>query len=132
MSMTDPIADYLTRIRNATTAKHPKVDIPLSNIKKELTKILYREGFVHGFKIIEYQEKRFLRILLKYQEDGSGVIASIDRVSRPGFRKYVGRDDIPRVLHGLGITILSTSKGVMTGKQARKLGLGGEVLCNIW
>ncbi len=132
MSMTDPIADYLTRIRNANIARHPKVDIPLSAMKKELTKILYREGFIRGFKILEYEGKRYIRILLKYQDNGKAVIEGLDRVSRPGLRKYVGKKEIPRVLNGLGVTILTTSRGVMTGKKARMQGLGGEVLCNIW
>ena len=132
MSMTDPIADYLTRIRNATQARHPRVDIPLSKMKKEITKILYKEGFIQSFKIIEYEGKRYIRILLKYHDGGRRVIEGIERISRPGLRRYVRKDSIPRVLNGMGITILSTSQGLMTGKRARKVGLGGEVICNIW
>lgn len=132
MSMTDPVADYLTRIRNASMAKHPKVDIPLSNMKKAISGILYREGFIKGFKIIEFKGKRYIRILLKYDKDGKGVFDGITRVSKPGYRRYVGKRNIPRVLDGLGITILSTSQGLMTGKKAKNLGLGGEVICNVW
>lgn len=131
MSMTDPIADYLTRIRNASRAKHRKVDIPASKLKRAVTKILLKEGFIENYRIIEFEGKRYIRILLKYYQ-GEGVIAGIDRISRPGLRKYVGRDEIPRVFDGLGITILTTSKGVMTGREAKRLELGGEVLCNVW
>lgn len=130
--MTDPIADYLTRIRNASQAKHPRVDIPASKIKREITRILLKERFIKDYRILEYEERQFIRILLKYQENGKGVISGIKRVSRPGLRKYVSKDKIPRVLDGLGITILTTSKGLMTGKQARALELGGEILCNVW
>jgi small subunit ribosomal protein S8 len=113
-------------------AKHPKVDIPLSNMKKAISGILYREGFIKGFKIIEFKGKRYIRILLKYDKDGKGVFDGITRVSKPGYRRYVGKRNIPRVLDGLGITILSTSQGLMTGKKAKNLGLGGEVICNVW
>jgi len=130
--MTDPIADFLTRIRNASSAKHPRVDIPASRLKKGITKILMREGFIDGYRIIEFEGRLYIRILLKYQSDGRGVIGGIERISRPGLRRYVGKERIPRVLDGLGVTILSTSKGIMTGKQASRLGLGGEVLCNVW
>ncbi len=132
MSMTDPIADFLTRIRNASRARHPRVDIPASRLKKGITKILMREGFIEGYRIIEFEDRLYIRILLKYQTSGKGVIDGLERISRPGLRKYVGKDKIPRVIDGLGVTILSTSKGVMTGKQATRLGLGGEVLCNVW
>ncbi|NQS97508.1 MAG: 30S ribosomal protein S8 [candidate division Zixibacteria bacterium] len=131
MSMTDPIADYLTRIRNASRAKHRKVDIPASKLKRAITKILLNEGFIENYRIVEFEEKQYIKILLKYYQ-GEGVITGIDRVSRPGIRKYVGKDEIPRVFDGLGITILSTSKGVMSGKKAKRIGLGGEVLCNVW
>ncbi len=130
--MTDPIADYLTRIRNASKAGHPWVNIPASKMKKGITKILMKEGFIESYRIIEFEGKLYIRILLKYQEDGKGVIKGLERVSKPGLRKYVGKDDIPRVLDGLGVTILTTSKGIMTGKKARRLGLGGEVICNVW
>jgi len=132
MSMTDPIADFLTRIRNASHARHPRVDIPASRLKKGITKILMREGFIEGYRIIEFEGRLYIRILLKYQPSGKAVIDGLERISRPGLRKYVGKDKIPRVIDGLGVTILSTSKGVMTGKQATRLGLGGEVLCNVW
>ena len=131
MSMTDPIADLLTRIRNAVHAKHRKVDIPDSKLKRAITKILLSEGFIEDYRIIEYKEKQFLRIILKYHR-GEGVITGIERVSKPGLRAYVSKSDIPRVLDGLGITVLTTSKGVMTGKEAKRLGLGGEVMCNVW
>lgn len=129
--MTDPIADYLTRIRNASRAKHRKVDIPASKLKRAITKILLNEGFIENYRIVEFEGKQYIKILLKYYQ-GEGVITGIDRVSRPGIRKYVGKDEIPRVFDGLGITILSTSKGVITGKKAKRIGLGGEVLCNVW
>ena len=132
MSMTDPIADYLTRIRNASRARHPRVDIPASKLKRGITKILMREGFIEAYRIIEFEERLYIRIILKYQDNGKGVIEGIDKVSKPGLRKYVGNSDIPRVLDGLGITIISTSKGVMTGRQAKRMGLGGEVICNVW
>jgi len=132
MSMTDPIADYLTRIRNAIQANHPRVDVPLSNIKKEMTKILLNENFIQDYRILDYQGKLFLRIQLKYQPNGSSVIEGLERVSRPGLRKYVGKGDIPRVLDGLGIAIVSTSRGLMTGRKAKSQGLGGEVLCKVW
>jgi len=132
MSMTDPVADFLTRVRNASHARHPRVDVPASRLKKDIAKILMREGFIKGYNLIEFEGKIYIRILLKYREDGKSVFDGIERISRPGLRKYVGKDEIPRVLDGLGITILTTSKGLMTGKQAKQLGLGGEVLCNIW
>lgn len=132
MSMTDPIADYLTRIRNASRANHPRVDIPLSNIKKEITKILLNENFIQDYRILDYQGKLFIRILLKYQPNGESVIEGLERVSKPGLRKYVGKSDIPRVLDGLGVAIVSTSQGLMTGRKAKNQGLGGEVLCKVW
>jgi small subunit ribosomal protein S8 len=132
MSMTDPIADYLTRLRNAARARHPKVDIPASRLKKESPRILLQEHYIRDYSILEYQGKQFLRILLKYQKNGESVISGIKRISRPGLRKYVHKVHIPRVLDGLGVSIITTSQGVMTGKKAKSLGLGGEVLCNIW
>jgi len=132
MSMTDPIADFLTRIRNATKAGHPRVDIPYSKLKKDITKILHQENFIDDYRLLEYQGKIYIRIILKYQGDGSGVIEGITRDSKPGLRTYVGNKDIPRILDGLGITILTTSQGVMTGREAKRQGLGGEVLCSVW
>jgi small subunit ribosomal protein S8 len=132
MSMTDPIADLLTRIRNATKAGHPRVDIPYSKLKKEITKILLQERFIKDYRLIEFQDKIYIRILLKYQQNGNGVIEGIRRESKPGLRRYVGNSEVPRVLDGLGITILTTSKGVMTGREAKRQGLGGEVLCSVW
>ena len=120
---TDPIADYLTRIRNASNAGHRVVEIPSSNLKKEITKVLFDQGYVQGT----------IKIALKYdKETKEPVIRKIVRVSTPGLRKYVGASKLPRVLSGLGITIVSTSKGVMTGKQARALNIGGEVICNVY
>jgi small subunit ribosomal protein S8 len=133
--MTDPIADMLARIRNATQARHPRVDMPSSRLKVEIAKILEAEGYVQGFKVIEPQDGRShatLRVLLKYGPRGERVITGIQRVSRPGRRVYFGRDDVPDVLAGLGTSILTTSRGVMTGREAVKTGVGGEVLCNVW
>ena len=133
--MTDPIADMLARIRNATQARHPRVDMPSSRLKVEIAKILEAEGYVQGFKVIEPQDggpQATLRVNLKYGPRGERVITGIQRVSRPGRRVYFGRDDVPDVLAGLGTSILTTSRGVMTGREAVKAGVGGEVLCNVW
>jgi len=134
--MTDPIADMLSRIRNATIARHPRVEMPSSRLKVEIAKILEGEGYIQGFKVIEAQPgdrpQAQLRVLLKYGPRGERVITGIQRVSRPGRRVYFGRDDVPDVLAGLGTSILTTSRGVMTGRQAVKAGVGGEVLCNVW
>jgi small subunit ribosomal protein S8 len=134
--MTDPIADMLSRIRNATIARHPRVDMPSSRLKVEIAKILEGEGYIQGFKVLDAQPgagpQAQLRVLLKYGPRGERVITGIQRVSRPGRRVYFGRDDVPEVLAGLGTSILTTSRGVMTGRQAVKAGVGGEVLCNIW
>jgi small subunit ribosomal protein S8 len=132
--MTDPIADMLTRIRNAVHARHPRVDIPASRFKAEIAKILEREGYISGFRVIDAAESTppLLRISLKYGPRGENVISGVERVSRPGRRVYFGRDDVPRVMGGLGTSILTTSQGVMTGRDAMKAGVGGEVLCNIW
>ncbi|MDZ7338216.1 MAG: 30S ribosomal protein S8 [candidate division KSB1 bacterium] len=132
MSMTDPIADYLTRIRNALRAGHKKVDIPASRLKTEITRILQEQHFIHSFVLVEDGRQGILRIYLRYDENEEPVISGLERVSKPGQRKYVGAAEIPRVLNNLGIAILSTSKGVMTGQQARKAGVGGEVLCYVW
>ena len=135
--MTDPIADMLTRIRNATQAKHSRVDIPASTLKVEIAKILELEGYIGGFKVVggpgdEKQPFAVIRIALKYGPRGERVISGIERVSRPGRRVYFGRHEVPPVLAGLGTSILTTSRGVMTGREAVKAGVGGEVLCNIW
>jgi len=132
MSMTDPIADYLTRIRNATRAKHSKVDIPASNILKEITRILLEEGYIRDFTVIDDKNQGTVRIYLKYGKDQRSAITGIQRLSRPGYRSYASVDNIPRVLNGLGIAILTTPKGLLTGKKARKENVGGEVLCTVW
>jgi len=132
MSKTDPIADYLTRIRNATRAKHRKVDIPASNLKKQITRILQEEHYINNHIIIEDNQQSIIRIYLKYKDDNESVIAGLDRISRPGYRRYVGKGLIPRVYNNLGIAIMTTSQGVMTGQEARRRGVGGEVLCYVW
>ncbi|MBO2520874.1 MAG: 30S ribosomal protein S8 [Clostridia bacterium] len=132
MSMTDPIADMLTRLRNASAVYHESVDVPASKLKTEVARILKEEGFIRDYKIIESRPQPTLRIFLKYAPNKQRVITGIRRISRPGLRVYAGRDEIPRVLGGLGIAVLSTSKGVMSDKQARKLGVGGEVICYVW
>ena len=132
--MTDPIADMLTRIRNAVHARHQRVDVPASTFKAEIAKILEKEGYIQGFKIVteESEPQSVIRLFLKYGPRGENVISGLERVSRPGRRVYFGRDDVPRVMGGLGTSILTTSRGVMTGQDAVKAGVGGEVLCNIW
>jgi len=132
MSMTDPIADLLTRIRNAQVAKHKTVDVPASRMKVAIVTILKEEGFVDNFKLVAADVQEAIRIQLKYGTGGERAIQGLERVSRPGRRVYCGKDEIPRVLDGLGLTILSTPKGVLTGKTCRRLGVGGEVLCNVW
>ena len=132
MTTTDPIADMLTRIRNGLQARHPKVDVPASRLKAEIARILKEEGYIANFKVAEEGVKRVIKIYLKYATNTEPVISHIERVSRPGCRVYVGQSDIPRVLGGMGINILTTPKGVMTGRQARRQGLGGELLCEIW
>lgn len=132
MQITDPIADLLTRIRNANSAKHETVDIPASNMKKAITKILLDEGYIKGFQVIEDTKQGIIRVTLKYGENKSKVISGLKRVSRPGLRIYAGADELPRVLKGLGIAIISTSKGIMTDKAARAQHIGGEVLAFIW
>jgi small subunit ribosomal protein S8 len=128
----DPIADMLTRVRNALVARHPKVDVPASRLKNEVARILKEEGYILNYKLTEEGAKRFIRLYLKYTASNLPVISRIERVSRPGCRVYVGMKEIPRILGGLGINILTTPKGVMTGNTARKEGVGGEVLCQIW
>jgi len=135
--MTDPIADMLTRIRNAVTAKHTRVDMPASRIKADIARILQDEGYVQGFKILDEAavqgaSAKTLRVFLKYGPHGERLITGVQRISRPGRRVCFGRDDVPEVLAGLGTSILTTSRGVMTGKAAVKAGVGGEVLCNVW
>ncbi len=134
--MTDPIADMLTRIRNAVAAKHGRVDMPSSRLKTEIARILQDEGYVQGFKLLEPTDSgpigRTLRIFLKYGPHGERLITGVERISRPGRRVYFGHKDVPHVLAGLGTSILTTSRGVMTGRDAAKAGVGGEVLCNIW
>jgi len=130
--MTDPIADMLTRIRNGNNAKHDSVDIPASNIKKQLAQILLDEGFIKGFDVIDDGKQGIIRVDLKYGKHNEKVISGIKRISKPGLRVYVKSDEVPRVLGGLGIAILSTSSGIMTDKVARKEGVGGEVICYVW
>ena len=135
--MTDPIADMLTRIRNAVTAKQTRVDMPASRLKTEIARILQDEGYIQGFKVLDESDgksgaSQSLRLFLKYGPHGERIITGVQRISRPGRRVYFGRDDVPDVLAGLGTSILTTSRGVMTGKAAVKAGVGGEVLCNIW
>jgi len=128
----DPIADMLTRIRNALTARHPKVDVPASKLKADIARILKEEGFIINYKLAEDGAKRTIKIYLKYAADSSPVISRIERVSRPGCRVYVGRKEIPRVLGGLGINILPTPRGVMTGRKAHTQRVGGQLLCQVW
>ncbi|CAK7004002.1 30S ribosomal protein S8 [Tissierella carlieri] len=130
--MTDPIADMLTRIRNGNNAKHDSVDIPASNIKKQLAQILLDEGFIKGYDVIDDGKQGIIRVDLKYGKHNEKVISGIKRISKPGLRVYVKSDEVPRVLGGLGIAILSTSSGIMTDKVARKEGVGGEVICYVW
>ena len=132
MSMTDPIADMLTRIRNGMTVEKRFVDIPSSNLKKRIAFILKEEKYIKDFMFVEDKTKSVIRIFLKYDHKGHAVISGIERVSRPGLRVYVGGDEIPRVLDGLGISILSTSKGVISNKTAKRIGVGGEILCKVW
>ena len=137
--MTDPIADMLTRIRNAVTARHARVEMPASKLKSEIAKILQDEGYIAGFKMVETPAERpgkaarqQMRMFLKYGPGGEKVISGIERVSRPGRRIYVNRETVPPVLGGLGVCILTTSRGVMTGRAAQQAGVGGEILCNVW
>ena len=130
--MTDPIADLLTRIRNALLAKHSQVDIPASTLKVDIVKILQQEGYIDGYKIVEGAPRNSIRVALRYGAGGDHVINGLERVSRPGRRVYCSRDEIPKVLGGLGIAILSTSTGVLSGNEGKRLGVGGEVLCTVW
>jgi small subunit ribosomal protein S8 len=132
MSKTDPIADYLTRIRNATRAKHRKVDIPASNLKKQITRILQEESYINNHVFIDDGKQGVIRVYLKYDDNDNSVIEGLKRVSKPGYRRYVGKRAIPRVINNLGISVMTTSKGVMTGQDARKMGVGGEILFFVW
>lgn len=132
MHITDPIADMLTRIRNANSAKHETVDIPASNMKKAIAQILLDEGYIASFKVIEDDKQGVIRVTLKYGENKAQVITGLRRVSKPGLRIYSNVEDMPKVMKGLGIAIISTSKGIMTDREARKLNVGGEVLAFVW
>ena len=132
MQLTDPIADMLTRIRNANSARHETVDIPASNMKKVIAEILNEEGYIKGYQIIDDEKQGIIRIALKYGANKERVLSGLIRISKPGLRVYAGHNEIPRVLKGLGIAIVSTSKGIMTDKKARAMHVGGEVLAFIW
>ena len=132
MTMTDPIADMLTRIRNANVVKHETVDVPASNMKKELARILLEEGFIRGYDVIEDGKQGIIRIQLKDGQEGERVITGLKKISKPGMRVYAANHEIPKVLNGLGISVISTSKGILTDKQARKENVGGEVICYVW
>ena len=132
MNTTDPIADMLTRIRNANSSKHKTVDIPSSNMKKAIANILFREGYITAFEEIDDSNQGIIRITLKYDEKGARVIDGLKRISKPGLRVYASKDELPKVLNGLGIALISTSKGIMTDKEARQNGVGGEVLAYVW
>lgn len=132
MVVSDTIADFLNRIKNGQKARFEKVDMPASKMKASLARILKDEGYIRNFKLIRDDKQGILRVQLKYTETRDGAIMGVKRMSKPGCRRYVGHEDIPRVLNGLGITILSTSRGVMTDRQARKEGIGGELLCLVW
>ncbi len=137
--MTDPISDMISTIRNGVSAKHPRVDMPASKLKAEIARILQDEGYIQGFRLVEApasregrQPRQLIRLFLKYGPHGEKVITGLQRISRPGRRVYLGVEEVPQVLGGLGTSILTTSRGVMTGRAARKAGVGGEVLCNVW
>ena len=137
--MTDPIADMITRIRNAVTGKHTRVDLPASKLKAEIARILQDEGYIQGFRLVEapaektgQQPRQMIRLFLKYGPHGEKVISGLERISRPGRRVYFGVEEVPTVLGGLGTSILTTSRGVMTGRAAKKAGVGGEILCTVW
>jgi small subunit ribosomal protein S8 len=132
MHITDPVADMLTRIRNANAAKHDKVEVPASNMKKSIARILLEEGYIRNYQILDDSPQGTIRITLKYNPGKERVITGLKRVSKPGLRVYAGADELPKVLKGLGIAIISTSRGVMTDKKARELHVGGEVLAFVW
>lgn len=128
----DPIADMLTRIRNAIAARHPKVDVPASRLKMDIARILKEEGYIANYKLAEEGIRKTIKIYLKYTPENLPVISKLERISRPGCRVYVGRKEIPRVLGGMGVNILTTPRGVMTGRKAHREGVGGEILCQVW
>ena len=132
MNLTDPVADFLTRIRNAHRSRHQKLDVPTSKLKVEIARILKEEGYIANYKAVEEDGQPVLRVYLKYGPNNEAVIRDVQRVSRPGCRVYVGKEEIRRVQGGLGISIMTTPKGVMTGRQARREGVGGEILCEVW
>ena len=132
MSMNDPIADFLTRVRNASTARHNKVDAPASKLIKELSRILAEEGYIRSYTVIENPKQDIVRIYLKYDQNQKNAISGLTRISRPGIRRYVDVEKIPRVLNGLGTAIISTPKGLLTDKKAKKERVGGEVICHVW
>lgn len=132
MNTTDPIADMLTRIRNANSAKHKTVDVPASKMKTAIAEILFKEGYIKAFELINNENQGIIRITLKYDEKGTRVIDGIKRISKPGLRVYANKEELPKVLNGLGIAIISTSQGLKTDKEAREAGIGGEVLAYIW
>ena len=132
MNITDPIADMLTRIRNANSAKHKTVDVPASKMKTAIAEILFKEGYIKSFEVISNENQGIIRITLKYDEKGTRVIDGIKRISKPGLRVYAGKEELPKVLNGLGIAIISTSKGLKTDIEAREAGMGGEVLAYVW
>ncbi len=132
MNLTDPVADFLTRIRNSIRAKHQKLDVPASKLKSEMARILKEEGYIANFKPTEEKGQKVIRVYLKYGPNNEAVIRDLKRISRPGCRVYLGRDQIRRVQGGLGISIMTTPKGVMTGRQARREGVGGEILAEVW
>ena len=132
MHITDPIADMLTRIRNANSEKHESVDVPASNLKKAIAQILLEEGYIKNYQIIDDEKQGLIKITLKYGENKTKVISGLKRISKPGLRVYANKEDLPKVLGGLGIAIISTNKGVLTDKEARKLNVGGEVLAFVW
>ncbi len=132
MNLTDPVADFLTRIRNSMRARHQKLDVPASKLKAEIARILKEEGYIANYKATEEEGRSVLRLYLKYGSNNEAAIRNLKRISRPGCRVYIGRDEIKRVQGGLGIAILTTPRGVMTGRQARREGVGGEFLCEVW
>ena len=132
MSMTDPIADMLTRVRNACQAGHRKVDVPSSKMKLEIARILKERGFIRNFAYVDDQKQGYIRVYLKYSDTEESAIQGLERASRPGLRQYVDKASIPRVLSGLGISILSTSHGVLTDREAAREGVGGEIICRVW
>jgi len=132
MALSDPIADMLTRIRNGIRARHSRVEMPSSKLKVEIARILKDEGYIGNYKMAEEGKKKVLRIALRYDADGVSVISALQRVSKPGRRVYVRNKEVPRVLGGLGVAIVTTPRGVMTGKAARQSGVGGELICNVW